>query len=102
LAIWLDGAAQSLIELAEARARLGAPTHARHEAFYVKTLVFGHQLVSHQLSLVATLRDRAIRVLLARAAVSCAPDDPSSSAPLTAVEAMMRGQGLDAYAVGLE
>ena len=107
LSIWMDVAAQALTELPNLEKRLndGPGSHARAEAFYVRSVNWGYQYLSHKLSVVQALRDRAMRVLLARQCAleipqECA-DDAAVAHPLTAVEAMMRGQGLDAYAVGL-
>lgn len=106
LSAWLDIAAQALLDPKVAAARLeGAARHGLSEAFHLRALLWGHQLVSPKLTLVQSLRDRAVRVLLARQCAEAVPDDcaddPSAGFPLTAVEAMMRGQGLDAYVVGL-
>src|SRR5690606_27006597 len=99
LASWLDDAARALVDrsVAEARLAAGPGVLARHEAFHLRALVHGHLLVG-ELSLFQALRDRAIRQLLARRAFLQPIDDPSARYPLTAVEAMMRGQGLEAYA----
>jgi hypothetical protein len=106
LSVWLDHAAQALTDIGTAAARLSGPDgFERQEAFYLRSTLWGHQVVSHRRSLAQSLRDRAIRVLLARqcareVVAECA-DDPSARYPLTAVEAMMRGQGLDGYSQGL-
>jgi lysine-N-methylase len=106
LSAWLDQAAQALLEPKLLEDRLSGPgPNAAHEAFHLRSTVWGHQLVSRQLTLEQSLRDRAIRLLLARQCAEAVPEesvgDPSARYPLTAVEAMMRGQGLDAYAAGL-
>ncbi len=106
LSIWLDDVAQALLEPATAQARLAdRPGLADHERFYFRATLFGHHLWSREQSLAQALRDRAIRLLLARQAACSVPpecqDDASVPYPLTAVEVMMRGQGLAAYAKGL-
>jgi len=74
---------------------------AEEEAFYVRALIFGHQLchVRRPMSLVAT--DRAVRVVLARAIAVVAAltdlDDPAFAHPLGLVESSMRAYGLVAY-----
>jgi len=80
------------------------------ETFYLQAVIFGHQLVDEHLTVAQGLRDRAVRLLLARAlrwsvtageVPSELEGEPSLRYPITAVEAMMRGQGLASYAVGL-
>jgi lysine-N-methylase len=99
LASWLDDAAQALLDRSVVEARLGEGPGplAGHEAFHLRALIHGH-LLAGELSLFQALRDRAVRQLLARQAFLSPVDDPSARYPLTAVEAMMRGQGLEAYA----
>lgn len=60
------------------------------EAFYVTAALHGHALLG-EIPLAHALRDRAVRLLLARAV----PDMPY---PLPLVEAMMRAQGVKEYA----
>ncbi len=103
---WLDDAAQALLEPATVEARLAeAAPWVDQERFYLRATIFGHHLWSREQSLAQALRDRATRLLLARQAASSVPtecrDDASVPYPLTAVEVMMRGQGLGAYAKGL-
>ncbi len=81
----------------------GAGTYREAEAFYVRALLFGHQLVSAKgkRSMAASARDRALRVLLGRAlgVVASMADlqDPAFSQPLALVEASMRAYGLVGY-----
>jgi len=105
LSVWLDDAAQALVETSAVQARLDAgPDSVAHERFYLRAAIFGHLLVG-ELTLTQALRDRAVRLLLARQMAQVIPtecrDDPSAPFPITAVEAMMRGQGLGDYAHGL-
>jgi len=111
LSEWFDQVAQSLLEPAVVAELLeqGA-TDPAQESLYLSAIIHGHLLVDDKLNLVQALRDRATRLLLARALArsvrlgevpeSC-EQDPSLSCPITAVEAMMRGQGLRSYAMGL-
>ena len=106
LCAWLDDAAQALMDQREVTRLLKGPAaFAQDEWFYLRAAVFGHQLVVPALTLAQAFRDRATRMLLARQAAKVIPEDcradPSARYPLTAVEAMMRGQGLAQYAVGL-
>jgi lysine-N-methylase len=71
------------------------------EALYVTAILHGHALLG-ELPLSLALRDRAARILLARAVPDAAArtgcDDPGAAHPLPLVEAMMRAQGLKEYA----
>ena len=75
------------------------------EAFYVCAVLHGHELVRRSLPLSLALHDRAVRLLVARAlpaVLAAAPEeapDPAAAHPLALVEAMLRGHGLDAYAL---
>jgi lysine-N-methylase len=103
LAAWLEAAAAALLDATTVQARLDAPG-APEEAFYLRALVHGHLLASPRVPLAVALRDRAVRVLLARQAATVADragGDPSASCPITAVDAMMRAQGLAGYVLGL-
>ncbi len=81
--------------------------HAAAERFYLRALLFGHQLVhpksARPMSVVAF--DRAFRLFLARAlsVVSelCELDDPAFAWPIALVEASFRGYGLSVYAADL-
>jgi lysine-N-methylase len=102
---WIAAAAGALCDPASLDALLAAPAAApRAEAFYLRALVHGHQLVTGSLPLSLALHDRAVRILVARAlpvALAALPAeelDPASAHPLALVEAMLRGHGLDAYA----
>jgi lysine-N-methylase len=98
LAGWLDEAARALTDHGFVASMLAAP--ARHESFYLRAVIHGHQLVGER-SLARALADRAVRLLLARAAAATVPescrDDASARHPLTAVEMMMRAQGLEGH-----
>ncbi|MEJ7735040.1 MAG: YkgJ family cysteine cluster protein [Polyangiaceae bacterium] len=99
MAGWIDAAARALDDgAADAPlAAPGAPELARDEAFYLRAVLFGHHLAGAQ-PLATALRDRALRCLLARH-VRVPSGEPESAQrhPLAAVEALMRGQGMDAY-----
>ncbi len=64
------------------------------EAFYLRAVIHGHQLVG-RLPLATALRDRAVRLLVARAMGALAP---ALRRPLTVLEAMLRGHGIEVYA----
>ena len=86
---------------------LAAPDDATREAFYVRASIFGHALVIDDVPLAAALRDRAARVVLARAlgrafAPGPEPTDPAFREPIAVVEAMLRGHGLGAYVHDLD
>jgi lysine-N-methylase len=99
---WIDDAAQALRAPEVVAARLADTRHAAAEAFYLRALVHGYLMVTARMPFAMALRDRAVRVLLARqCAVVAAPADPAAAHPLTAVDAMMRGQGLDGYVAAL-
>jgi lysine-N-methylase len=74
---------------------------AAGEAFYLRAALHGYKFIG-DLPLSAALRDRAARILIARALgamfVELEPDDPACAEPLALVEAMLRGHGLEAYA----
>ena len=73
------------------------------ESFYVRALLFGHQLIhpkgKHTMASLA--RDRATRVLLGRALAVTANlaelEDPAFRHPLALVEACSRAYGLVGY-----
>jgi hypothetical protein len=104
---WTDGAAQELRDAASLQQVLGevAARTAAHERFYLQSGLFGYRLLGGSLSLAQALRDRATRMLLARRMAMRVPPscqaDPSRDHPLAAVEALMRGQGLESYALEL-
>ncbi|HZO11914.1 MAG TPA: hypothetical protein VFB62_01605, partial [Polyangiaceae bacterium] len=94
LAEWLDRAARALA----GGARFDEPHSERDEAFYVRAIIHGHQAALMDQPLATALRDLAVRVLLARsAAVHASDDDPMARHPLSAVETMMRAQGLGGW-----
>ncbi len=72
---------------------------ARSEAFYLRAIVHGHQLVLEDAPLAPALRDRAVRLVLGRAFLFVVgPDElqeePTLRHPLALVEATLRGHGL--------
>jgi hypothetical protein len=78
-----------------------SPRFAADEAFYVRALVFGHQLCHPRRTMAVVATDRAARVVLARslAVVAALTEqrDAAFSRPLALVEATMRAYGLSAY-----
>jgi lysine-N-methylase len=89
-------ALQDRATLGTALAGVGAPWPL--EAFYVTAALHGHALLG-EIPLAHALRDRAVRLVLARAVpVSCAEPGLDVSYPLPLVEAMMRAQGVKEYA----
>jgi len=96
---WLFEVATSLLEPGVVSATLASveTLDAQDEAFTIRTSLWGYRLLDPDL--VTSLRDRAVRFLLARRSRAIAPDpgEPAQDHPIAAVEAMMRGQGLDAY-----
>jgi len=95
----LEGEPGALAALSAAPAQ----TSTRHavEAFYLRAVLHGHQLFG-ELPLSYALRDRALRIIVSRAlpaaVAATGDDDPAGKAPLSLVEAVLRGHGLDAYA----
>jgi lysine-N-methylase len=86
---------------------LSPPDDTSREAFYVRASIFGHALAVDDVPLAAALRDRAARLVLARAlgralTASPAPLDPGLREPIAVVEAMLRGHGLAAYVHDVE
>ncbi|WP_437640111.1 YkgJ family cysteine cluster protein [Sorangium sp. So ce854] len=71
------------------------------ERFYLRAALHGHRLLG-ALPLSLALRDRAARLVVARALplvfAEAGADDPACAEPIALVEAMLRGHGLDAYA----
>lgn len=87
--------------LASARAEdlLVGAADAEAERFYVRALAHGHRLALDGRTLEHGLRDRATRMLAARAmARSSGLDDTSRRYPLALVEAAMRALGITGYA----
>lgn len=101
---WIAAASASLLDPAALAALLVAPVASpASEAFYLRAALHGHRLFG-ELPLSFALRDRAVRLLVARAmppvlaAISPVDHDPACAQPLALIEAMLRGHGLDAYA----
>lgn len=99
---WIDAAARRLRDRDARRALIAdASPFGRDERFYLRALIHGHQLVGDAPIEVA-LRDRATRILLSRALPGALPEgEAARSHPLALVEAMMRGQGVGAYALSV-
>lgn len=102
LAEWAELAARTLRDPEIAAQRLAEVPHPERERFYLRAVVWGHHLAERRLSLAQALRDRALRLLLARQMARtispAAQADPSAAFPITGMEAMMRGQALERYA----
>jgi lysine-N-methylase len=104
---WIAGAARELRDPDALDALLRAPSPAaRSEDFYVRALLHAHRIVvAPTRPLTVSLRDRAARIViaraLARAYAASAPGelDPACAHPLALVEAALRGHGLDGYAL---
>ena len=100
---WLIAACEALLAPGAAAAVMDAPLAPEGEAFYLRALVHGHRLVG-ELPVATALRDRAVRLVVARALglvfLAEAPGslDPACAEPLALVESLLRGHGLDAYA----
>jgi lysine-N-methylase len=102
----VHAAARALLEPGALGSVLVAPpAHAASEAFYARASLHGHELVG-ALPLADALRDRAVRLLVARAlpraldAIGDDGSDPAFGHPLALVEATLRGQGLTSYFPG--
>ncbi|WP_437650230.1 YkgJ family cysteine cluster protein [Sorangium sp. So ce362] len=100
---WIAAATLALAEPDLLGALLLAPVRAPdRERFYLRAALHGHRLLG-ALPLSLALRDRAARLVVARAlpviVAGADADDPACAEPLALVEAMLRGHGLDAYAV---
>ena len=99
---WLARASSSLTESGYFAGARVPPADPSREAFYVRASVWGHALVLEEVPLATALRDRATRLVLARAlarALAATPEttDPALREPIAVVEAMLRGHGLAAY-----
>jgi lysine-N-methylase len=105
LSAWLLAASEALDDATVERLLAQGSSQREHEAFFLHAVVFGYQLVRDGMALSQSLRDVALRMLLARLLPEVVPDDCRHDAalpyPLTAVESMMRGQGIASYALGL-
>jgi lysine-N-methylase len=81
------------------------PSASESEAFYLRAALHGYKLFG-DLPLTLALRDRAVRLLVARALpdvfARVGATDPACAHPLALVEAMLRGHGLDAYVYDLD
>lgn len=78
-----------------------APVDPGAERFYLAAMAFGHRLVVEGRPLAHGLRDRAARLLAARAMARVAPpDDTSAAHPLALLEAAMRNLGIAGYMDG--
>jgi lysine-N-methylase len=94
---WIADAAEGLVS--SKALSLPAPAPAS-EAFYLRAALHGYKLFG-DLPLTVALRDRAVRLLVARALPAVfartGATDPACAHPLALVEALLRGHGLDAY-----
>jgi len=94
---WIADAAEGLLSSNAVSLPASAPAS---EAFYLRAALQGYKLFS-DLPLTLALRDRAVRLLVARALpevfARVGATDPACAHPLALVEAMLRGHGLDAY-----
>jgi len=80
-----------------------APTRPDDERFYLAALAWGHRLAVEGRPLAHGLRDRATRILTARAMATVEPpDDAASEAPLALVEAAVRNLSIAGYADDLD
>ncbi len=104
LARWVAEAASALTDAAVVEAALANPPSdlQLEERFSLRSGVFGHLFIRHHQTVEQSLRDQAVRLLLARQLRLEIPevcaDHPASGAPLVVVEALMRGRGLERYA----
>jgi lysine-N-methylase len=76
------------------------PVDARVETLWVRANLWGYHDVA-DLGVVSMLRDRAVRLWLARAMPELAPSDvadPMFEQPLAVIDVIMRGHGLSHYA----
>ncbi len=98
---WIAEAAEALLS----SKAIPPPAAPASEAFYLRAALHGYKLFT-DLPLTIALRDRAVRLLVARALpdvfARTGATDPACAHPLALVEAMLRGHGLDAYAHELE
>ncbi|WP_441286954.1 YkgJ family cysteine cluster protein [Sorangium sp. KYC3313] len=99
---WIADATRALGEPDLLGALLLAPVRAPdRERFYLRAALHGHRLLG-ALPLSHALRDRAVRLVVARAlpvvVAGAGEDDPACAEPIALVEAALRGHGLDAYA----
>jgi len=104
LSRWVSVGAQALLRGSVVEELLSVPPpHPEHERFYLEATIFGHHLVTPGLTLEQALRDRLLRLLLARQLGREIPPEcsahPAAPHPLVAVESLMQGQGLENYAL---
>lgn len=102
---WTAEAASSLLDNSTAERLLASPSpFGDHERFYFKATIFGHHILRPGLTIERALRDSALRLLLARRLGEEVPEacanHPAAAFPITVVESMMRGQGIDRYMSG--
>ena len=99
---WIADAAVALLSSGSVSLPPSAP---EGEAFYLRAALHGYKLFG-DLPLSVALRDRAVRLLVARALpdvfARVGATDPACAHPLALVEAMLRGHGLDAYVHDLD
>jgi lysine-N-methylase len=105
---WVMEAARRIADPGTAAGLLTGPAAApRSERFYVEALLHGHRLAGGR-PLATALRDRAVRVVVARAlgqVLAAVPEgarDTAAAHPLALLEAMLRGHGLDLYVEDVE
>ncbi|WP_437916409.1 hypothetical protein WME73_17450 [Sorangium sp. So ce302] len=99
---WIADATLALGEPDLLGALLLSPVPAPdRERFTLRAALHGHRLLG-ALPLSLALRDRAVRLVVARALPAVVAgegaDDPACAEPIALVEAALRGHGLDAYA----
>ncbi|HEY8427249.1 MAG TPA: YkgJ family cysteine cluster protein [Sandaracinaceae bacterium] len=98
VARWMTDA----LAAADLPALLAAAPDPAAERFYLRVLAHGHRLAVEGRPLEHGLRDRATRILAARAMSASAPPlDSGARYPLALLEASMRNLGLARYADGL-
>jgi hypothetical protein len=97
---WISATAVLLTD-AETTTELlaGGPDHRDVEHFYLRAAAFGYTLFDRPLE--RSLRDRAVRLWLARAMAVLGGDDPGPGAgarqPLARIDAMFRAYGIGNY-----
>lgn len=92
------GAARRLMDPEALEAALAPSAAHPDEQFYLRAAVFGHHLTVGTLAV--SLRDRAVRVVIARALVPLLLKDGATADaahPLALVDQMIRGAGLGSY-----
>ena len=99
---WIADAAGALLSSGSVSLPPSAPGG---EAFYLRAALHGYKLFG-DVPLTVALRDRAVRLIVARALpdvfARVGATDPAGAHPLALVEAMLRGHGLDAYVHDLD